>query len=197
MEDSVDQEYHLTQSGWVTGSRWTLGELRSKVKRPDDAIETWTYRQRQQSQYSKEVVSWERSYRDPNVTDEEVAGLIEQLGVPEKSFPMEYETIKRRKVGRPRKYRAWRIEPEAEVVLKKFVPLKSGELQVHLELKRTAKEKVNSVVYERFTVLLEPDDVLNRMIDQKIKDGVLPFCKVTVSAVAEEKRSTKRKKRKP
>lgn len=74
--DDYKVEQHLTEDGWVQGSSWFFNKLQGEEKpRPDGALETWLYHERQSSMYSKPDITWTKTWRDPEADEEKIKDL--------------------------------------------------------------------------------------------------------------------------
>jgi hypothetical protein len=81
--DRQTTEYHLTPNGWVTGTYGTFGHVRGDERpRPIDALETWEFEVYQKSGWSREERNWDRTWKDPNVSDECIADLHVKFPFP-------------------------------------------------------------------------------------------------------------------
>ena len=69
--DNLDQEYHLTPRGWITGSSKYVGKVDSEVLRLDDAVETWNQHCDQASGWSREYKTVELIWHDPAKSEAE------------------------------------------------------------------------------------------------------------------------------
>jgi hypothetical protein len=74
--DNYKYECHLTPNGWVSGSSWSYDQLQGKEKeRPNDAVETWLRHETQSSAYSAPDIDWSITWRNPEISDTEIAKL--------------------------------------------------------------------------------------------------------------------------
>ena len=73
--------WHLTPSGWVSGSSTDFGKLSGEeIERPKDALESWVFEVYQKSAYSVEERTWEIVWSAPNANE----GIISEL---HKTYP--------------------------------------------------------------------------------------------------------------
>lgn len=81
--DKTSHEYHLTPSGWVSGSRRYFDKVEGReVPRPSDAIETWVNEMRQSSMWSPEEYSAHMIWHDETVPEAEREALRSRFKRP-------------------------------------------------------------------------------------------------------------------
>ncbi|MGH7514771.1 MAG: hypothetical protein ACREOQ_17840 [Gemmatimonadales bacterium] len=69
-------EYHLTPKGWVVGTSTFFDKVEDPaVPRPSDAVETWIEKHYQKSAFSKEEVSFNRTWVAPDASPETISKL--------------------------------------------------------------------------------------------------------------------------
>lgn len=72
--DHTTQEYHLTLSGWITGSFLVYGEGK-KIEPPTDRIETWVIDTFQSSGFAAETVTEELIWKSPDYSESQREAL--------------------------------------------------------------------------------------------------------------------------
>jgi hypothetical protein len=78
--DHYEQEYHLTPTGWKSGTSYSYGNAEQEVKLPLDRVLTVVREVRQSSGWSPEDISWYEKWRSSEVSPGETNGLIKQFG---------------------------------------------------------------------------------------------------------------------
>jgi len=84
MEDSIDDEFHLTPRGWVNGTHFYFkqAEKAKIIERPNDCVETWVREMRQSSSFSTEHVEWKLIWTSPDYSESEKATLKKRYPRP-------------------------------------------------------------------------------------------------------------------
>jgi hypothetical protein len=80
--DDLKTEYHLTESGWTTGTSFFFGKTTNEIASPPDRVLTMLEHISQSSRFSSAQTSWTEIWRSPKVTDEELAKLQQKFPRP-------------------------------------------------------------------------------------------------------------------
>jgi|SRR6476661_10856821 len=94
--DRTEEEYHLTPSGWVSGSFFVYGDKTEDGPIPQDRVETWIEEIEDTSLYSPQIVSWRKVWESPSVSSEAKADLYNKYPRPEFKPRERYRKPKRR-----------------------------------------------------------------------------------------------------
>ncbi len=94
--DRTEGEYHLTLSGWKTGSFLIYGKG-DKNPPPDDHIETWIVEKYQSSGFADEQVAKKLSWTSPDFPGDEREALKEKYPfLTIHALKQEYRRIRKR-----------------------------------------------------------------------------------------------------
>ena len=81
--DRTSREYHLTPSGWVSGTYRYFDTIEGKeVARPSSAVETWVREMRQASMWSREENSERRIWHNESIPQVELDELRSHFPAP-------------------------------------------------------------------------------------------------------------------
>lgn len=80
--DDYTIEYHLTDTGWVSGSTTFFSNQDHFAERPEGAHETWIYRCYQKSGWSSEEKSFNRDWINPASDPQHTEALRKQFPNP-------------------------------------------------------------------------------------------------------------------
>jgi hypothetical protein len=78
--DHYEDEYHLTPTGWKSGTSYYYGKAEQEVKLPPDRVLTIVREVKQPSGWSPDDISWREKWRSLDVPPEEIKEFIEQFG---------------------------------------------------------------------------------------------------------------------
>lgn len=82
MEDSTDDEFHLTPKGWVEGTHFYFAYAEKTIDRPKDCVETWVRKMRQSSGFSTEHIEWKCIWTSPDYSESERTALNKRYPRP-------------------------------------------------------------------------------------------------------------------
>jgi hypothetical protein len=81
--DDFAREFHLTPSGWISGTTRFYGHIQTKVAPPKDRIQTWNRHARQSSPFSQDEVEWSMLWSDEKTSSASLARLLKKYPRPD------------------------------------------------------------------------------------------------------------------
>ena len=94
--DRTEQEYHLTPSGWITGSFLVYGEG-EKIEPPVNRVETWVVEKYQSSGFASESITQKCIWVSPNYSESEREALKAKFPFPKQFILKQANYGKRRR----------------------------------------------------------------------------------------------------
>src|SRR5256885_1236776 len=85
--DRYEIEFHLTPTGWVTGTEFCQGTPERVVTVPADRVETWLLKAEQSSGWSREDREWQLTWVHPTLSEAERVSLRRSFDAPSRGFP--------------------------------------------------------------------------------------------------------------
>ena len=83
-DDNLRCEFHLTEEGWVRGTRKFFDKVQGeKIQKPGDAIATYELHIYQKSMWSKEERAWSQLWKRGGIADEELNSILENHPRPD------------------------------------------------------------------------------------------------------------------
>ena len=82
--DRLTTEWHLARDGWISGTTRFFGKPQGEIiEPPSSRLATFEHEIYQRSMWSAEELRWREVWRAEDLTDEELAELIEKYPIPE------------------------------------------------------------------------------------------------------------------
>jgi len=81
--DHYQREYHLTPNGWVPGTSRYYGKIQGEeIPRPDDAVGTWLYDEKQSHSFSRPDISFTMIWQNDRVSKDTIVELRRRFSDP-------------------------------------------------------------------------------------------------------------------